>query len=51
MIRSIATNSAPKRTNRPEVDRNARISHSTECTGLRDSVTIRPAATVTTANM
>ena len=47
MISNIATNSAPNSTNNPAEDRKARISQSTEWTGLRDSVTIKAEATVT----
>ena len=45
----MATNSAPKSTKSPAEERKAKISHKTECTGLRLMVTIRPAATVTMA--
>jgi hypothetical protein len=45
MISSIARNSAPSSTNIPAALRKARISHSTECTGLR-AITTRSAAAI-----
>ena len=50
MTRIIARNSAPINTNSPAALKKARIRKSTECTGLRDAITMKPEATVTAAN-
>ena len=38
-------NSAPSSTNRPDALTKARIRNSTECTGLRDAITMKAEAT------
>ena len=43
-------NSAPTSTISPAALKNARISHITEWTGLRDEIVIAPDTTTTTAN-
>ena len=48
--RTIPRNSAPISTNSPAALTNARIRNSTECTGLRDTITITAEATQTAAN-
>ena len=45
----IATNSAPSSTKSPAAEKKARISHSTECTGLRAKITMPPETTAMTA--
>ena len=50
MTSSIAMNSAPHSTISPAALKNARISHSTECTGLRDEIVSAPDSITTPAN-
>ena len=50
MTSSIAMNSAPIRIIRPAALKNARISHSTEWTGLRDRMVSAPLHTTKMAN-
>ena len=50
MTSSIAMNSAPTSTIRPAALKKARISHSTEWTGLRDRIVSAPLHTTNVAN-
>jgi hypothetical protein len=50
MTSSIAMNSAPSSRNRPAALKNARISQSTECTGLRLAMVMTPEAITMVAN-
>jgi hypothetical protein len=46
----MATNSAPKSTNKPAADKKAKISHKTEWTGLRDTTVKMPPINVDIEN-
>lgn len=50
MISSIAMNSAPTSTINPAALKNARISHSTEWTGLRARIVTAPEVIIIVAN-
>ena len=49
MTSSIARNSAPSSRNRPAALTKARIRNSTECTGLREAITMKPEAVMIAA--